>query len=102
MTDILVAVICGILVVLFAVVMFEWKLIIRKRLVDIYLLEIQMLDDILLRLSEEYSKASKVEFVAEDYNGLMMQELNRYLAETKMLLPKPIVLLHLKKYLIKL
>ena len=102
MTDILVATICGILVILFVVVMYEWKLIIRKRLVDIYLVETQMLDDILLRLAEEYSKASKVELVKEDYNGIMMHELNKYLVETKMLLPKPIVLLHLKKYLIKL
>lgn len=102
MTDILVAIICGILVILFVGVMYEWNLIIRKRLVDIYLVETQILDDILIRLAEEYSKASKVEFVAEDYNGLMMQELNKYLVETKMLLPKPIILLHLKKYLIKL
>lgn len=94
MTDILVAVICAILVGLFIIVMYEWKLIIRKRKLDIWKVELDLLDAMALALTEGVNEA----LLKDDFNALFAKEISTYIQSASFTAPIQLINLHLKKY----
>ena len=94
MTDILVVVICAILVGLFIIVMYEWKLIIRKRKLDIWKVELDLLDAMALALTEGANEA----LLKDDFNALFAKEISDCIQSASFTAPKQLINLHLKKY----
>ena len=94
MTDILVAVICTILTFLFIIVVYEWKLIIRKRKLDIWRVELELLESMAVFVSDSAPKS----MITEDLNTRFAKEMAMYIQAAKFTLPKQVINQYLNKY----